>query len=251
MTELFGLSYSPWTIKTRWVLAHHKISYRYREHLIIFGIPELRWKLRRLRGGVTVPALIDGKTRMMDSLAISEYVDGVGKSAPLFPAQLRGEIERIDRMADEASGAARGIVLARLATDPEAQAEYLPPFVPKLLRPAFRFLCRIGIAYLNREFAISKADLDRQQRQLHDTLAFLRAMIKASGSDYVLGEFSYADISMASVIQTISPFQDRHMTEHPAVARIWTHPEYSREFHDLVEWRDRLYARNGGPKRPA
>ena len=47
MLDLYGIAYSPWTAKARWALDHHKIPYRYREHLILFGMPELRWRLKK------------------------------------------------------------------------------------------------------------------------------------------------------------------------------------------------------------
>ena len=41
--ELIGIRYSPWTEKARWS-PDHRIPYRYTEHLIMLGMPELRVK---------------------------------------------------------------------------------------------------------------------------------------------------------------------------------------------------------------
>jgi glutathione S-transferase len=247
MIELFGMAYSPWTLKSRWALSHHRLDYRYHEHLLIFEMPLLRWKLRRFTGDVTLPALVDGHTRLIDSFEISKHVDRLGKGTRLFPEKNLAEIRRIDEMADSAGAAGRALVLGKLAREPEAQLEYLPSFVPGFLKPFLRFLVSIGSLYIQREFRISLNEQGKNENHIHDTLAFLRAMLRTSGGEYVLGEFSYADIAMASVVQVIAPFPNRYMRARPAVLRLWTHTEFSAEFRDLVEWRDRLYSRHAGP----
>ena len=43
---LYGVGYSPWTERARWALDHHRIAYRYREHLPMLGEPMLRRRAR-------------------------------------------------------------------------------------------------------------------------------------------------------------------------------------------------------------
>ena len=75
MSDLYGIAYSPWTMKARWALDHHKIPYRYREHLILFGMPELRWRLKKPFGDITVPLLVNGGgNSVMDSFEIARHV---------------------------------------------------------------------------------------------------------------------------------------------------------------------------------
>src|SRR4051812_4751156 len=54
---LVGIGFSPWTQKARWALDHHGLGYRYHEHLILFGMPQLHWQMRKWREPLTVPAL--------------------------------------------------------------------------------------------------------------------------------------------------------------------------------------------------
>ncbi|HUP58309.1 MAG TPA: glutathione S-transferase family protein, partial [Bdellovibrionota bacterium] len=93
----------------------------------------------------------------------------------------------------------------------------------------------------------SPGDQGKAENMIHDALAFLRAMRNTSGGDYLLGEFSYADISMCSVVQVIAPYQNAYMKSHPAVSRLWTDEKLKTEFRDLVEWRDRIYEKHRGP----
>ena len=60
MTVLTALPYSPWSEKATWALDHHRIDYKYDEHMPLVGDIKLRWRLRKPKGIVTVPVLEDG-----------------------------------------------------------------------------------------------------------------------------------------------------------------------------------------------
>ena len=80
MNELLGLPYSPWSEKARWALDVRKVPYRYRVYQPLIGELELRIKMRRLRGPVTVPLLIDERGRVYDdSTDIARFADTLGE----------------------------------------------------------------------------------------------------------------------------------------------------------------------------
>ena len=64
----------------------------------------------------------------------------------------------------------------------------------------------------------------------------------SDGRRCLLGEFSYADIAMASALQFVAPVGDEHIRLGPATRRAWTDLDLAGELTDLIEWRDQLYA---------
>ena len=82
---LISLPYSPWSFKARWALGHHAIAYKSSIYLPMLGEPWLRLQTKRWRGPVTVPAWIEERLTLMDSLEIARRADALGGATPLFP----------------------------------------------------------------------------------------------------------------------------------------------------------------------
>lgn len=244
MADLFGISYSPWTAKARWALDHHKIPYRYREHLILFGMPELRWRLRKFCGDVTVPALVAGNVRIMDSFEIARHVDVTGSGSPLFPEGALPEIRDINRLSEKALDCARAFTIFRILKDDEAQEEALPGFVPKRLRPWLRWLAPIGARYIATEFNVWRKTATGYEEDYREVLESLRRKLADSGGAYLLGRFSFADIAGALALQGIEPVNHPTLPMGPATRRIWSHPALAAEYKDLLEWRDLIFSRH-------
>jgi len=245
MIELIGISYSPWSERARWALDYQQQPYKYREHVIMLGMPELRLRLRKPVGPLTVPALIDGGVRLTDSLEIAEYADKIGEKEKLFPEALRAEVVRMAQFSETALEAARGMVATRVAWDPEAQAEALPAYVPGPLRGALRGVAQLGIFYLDREFGLSGKSLEDYEADLRQVLVFLREQLGKSGGKHVLGGgFTFADICFATALQGVAPVADEYIRLGPATRRAWTSESLAGEFADLIQWRDEVYRRH-------
>ena len=60
------------------------------------------------------------------------------------------------------------------------------------------------------------------------------------GGDFLLGRFSYADITMAVVLEVVAPIANADPPLGPATQICWNDPEMAGEFQDLLEWRNRL-----------
>jgi glutathione S-transferase len=242
--ELVGLSYSPWTEKARWALDHCGVGYRYTEHLLILGMPSLRAKLGRWKGGVTVPAFIDGSTRLTDSFLIARHADREGK-AGLFPEGAVDRVREFNDLSESALDAARVALLFRMDADRDSRRQSLPGFVPRALRPAFEPVARLGMAYIRSEFALAGKTAEGSEETIRQVLKRLRAALAEGRGDYVIGErFSYADIVLAVVLQAVEPVAERFLPLEPAVRRVWASPRLREEFGDLVSWRDRIYERH-------
>jgi glutathione S-transferase len=242
---LFQLLYSPWSEKARWALDHHRLSYRRVEYLPMLGAPLLRARTRRLRGKVTVPALVDGPTVVFDSFEIARYAEERGSGAPLF---VRGaEASAWNARAEALMHAGRARVTVRVGQSAAARRETLPPWARKT-GPLATPLVRLGIGYLTRKYALDAASLSDHEATMRRELVALRHAL-AGGRTYLLGDaFSIADIAMAASLQFVQPVPDAYLRVGPATRDAWTEPDLSREFADLLRWRDRIYELHRTPR---
>ncbi len=100
-----------------------------------------------------------------------------------------------------------------------------------------RFVARDAVRRLDRKYA----DLVKPGA-LRKALAATRQQLQQVDGDYLLGEFSYADIAMAVVLEVVSPAADVQPPLGPATRRCWHDSGLAREFQDLLDWRGRLAA---------
>jgi glutathione S-transferase len=244
MIELVALHYSPWSEKARWALDHHGVEYKYRPYVPMLGELPLRIRAGKMRGKITVPILFDGKRVIGDSYEIAQYAESVGGGAPLF----RGEPDPVapwNARSEEAMAAGRGRVIARIGADLEAKRESLVSIVPSALVGVSVPVAAMGTRFLASKHGTSGAALDAGDATVAAALVALREGL--AGKPYLLGDFSYADIAMAVVLQAVTPVSDAYLRLGPATRRCWTHDAFGRQFADLVEWRDGLYARHRRP----
>ena len=241
--ELIGLTISPFSDRAKWALDHHRLPYRYSEHLLIFGIPELRLKLRNFTGGVTVPALIDGSRRLMDSFDIAEYADGRGAGSKLFPAGFREKIREWNEVSEEICDDGRAVVSENVRRDPQAQRVLMPPTLPAWMRRAASTLTSLATSYLNRSFAMTAQPRPVREARLHGNLGRIRTALGRGGGKYLHGDtLTYADVTIACALQMIRPATGSFLDKHEATRRCWTQPALAAEFSDILAWRDQLVA---------
>ena len=247
MLHLYAESFAPWCEKARWALDHHRISYRYTEHVPMIGELRLRLAARRLRGRVTVPLLVHGREVLMDSVAIARFAEHLGlrhdlaRSKPLFPAGRDGDLETWNARSEAVMTSGRALLLARLLHSPAALREQLPSFVPKALRPVLQPLAWSGVRFLARKYGVHFGEDARLLSLARAALDSLRAAL-AGGRAWLLDEFSFADITMATSLQFVLPVAERYMSLGPATREAWTHPTLASEYSDLLAWRDGVYA---------
>lgn len=242
MRTLVGMSYSPWTQKARWALDHHRVSYRFEEHTPLLGEPALRVRARMLGGVVSVPILVGGGERQLDSFAIARRAEELAEGThPLFPRGREREVELWNARSDRFLSAGRVRFYTRFAASDAALLEAVPTYVPGALRGVMKPGTGLAIAYLKRKYArAASGDLLAQQRA---ELGALRSALAASGGEYLLGDFSYADIAMAVAFAMVEPVGAPHDGLGPARREVWRDPELTSENRDLLAWRDRIYAR--------
>ena len=62
------------------------------------------------------------------------------------------------------------------------------------------------------------------------------------GRPYLLDGFSFADIAMAASLQTLRT--RKRSPIGPATRAVWENVTVARDFEDLLDWRDTLYAKH-------
>jgi glutathione S-transferase len=243
MVELLALPFSPWSEKAQWALDARGVKYRYRVYQPLLGEPELRLKLRRLRGPVTVPVLTDGSRVVADSTDIARWADEHGSGPTLFPAAHVEAIARLCDLSERALAAGRGLSLRRVRIDDEALAELVPK---PLRRPLGRLglrMARSGVERSLRKYGAAQIDADVHEQALTSVLDELRASLAAvdrSGPKTLLGRFSYADVAMAQALAYVEP-PAFGLRLGRAARRSFQNPALKERYADLVAWRDDVY----------
>ena len=141
-------------------------------------------------------------------------------------------------MSERALAGGRERAIQAVLQDPEAQAESLRGIVPDALTGPLRGIAKLGARQLRRKYG------EGQVVELEAGLEQLRATL--DGRDYLLDEFSYADIAMAVVFEFVEP--SAHVRRGVAERRAWSDARLAARYADLVEWRDQLWARPGWKK---
>ena len=230
MRTFWHIPYSPWSLKARWALKHHQVAHRGRSYRVGIDEMALRARLRRVRGMVTVPVLFDGDKAIADSFAIAQYADAIGNGTPLLAAL--EECRRWNERSDVLLSIGRRRALRDTLASPDAQREALRGVVPEAMVPVMLPVARRLMRRMVEKYPVE------DEGQIAAALDDLRAAL--DGGNYLLGEFSYADIAMAMVFEFIAPLPAR--ARGPVTQGIWGAPSLAERFSDLVEWRDRLVA---------
>ena len=244
--EFFGLYYSPWTVKAKWALDYCKVPYTYHEHLMIFGMPHLRCKMRRPFGDLNLPAMVAGNERLDDSFKIAKYAHRQKPEIGLFPNGSDARIAEINALSERALSAGRAILLYNyFGKGPFYKSEIkaarlasLPKFIPAPLKVAALPLVTLALDYVRKGFATTARPRANHRAVLRGCLLEMRVLL--NGRKTVLDTFSYADLALAVVLQFASPADTRFIPLSKALRTIWGDVELAREFADLVQWRDEL-----------
>ena len=237
--KLVGLYLSPWTERAKWALDHHRLIYKTIEHIPVIGERRLRRLVGPNKPRATVPVLLADGEVLTESWDIARYADRVGESTPLISPESEQDITKWQLLADNAMNAGRAIVIARTIASDEALDENAPPPAPRWLRPVLRPVTRAAMRMFGRKYGARLDDLDGATAAMRTALSAVRRGL--AGGSHLLGEFSYADIIVATLMQAVLPVSDQYVRVGPANRRVWTHDALATEFADLIAWRDRLY----------
>ena len=248
--ELVYLTYSPWSEKARWALEHHAVPHTRVHYQPMLGEPAMRLRTRNWTGTVSVPVLFEGGRCHRDSCDIARFAERVGNGTPLFPEEHESAIERWDALGQAGLAAGRALGLVKVLEDREALSDLVPKGLRRILGPAALPIAAFGVRRTQRKYGAVRENAAEHQGTLRDTLEALREALQPTegpGPDTVLGRFSYADITIAQVVQFVSPKNIGRFRLAPASQRAYHRADLEREFADLVQWRDALYAHHREP----
>ena len=234
MSTLYGIAQSPWTHRARWALEHHHVRYDYHEHLPMLGEVLLRRKAKAKKA--SVPLLVDPEGEpVMGSFAIAKHAEQVGKGEPLFPKEAADAVAKWNDVAEKITNAGRVDTLRKLKVDRDTQRDSLPGFFPGVVRSVLA-----PTAALASSFLLSKYDLP-EDFDVEKTLqaGYEEVRKGLAGKEHLLGKFTYADIAVATALQTLRPHPSAQLG--PGTSKAWSHAKLADEFSDLVAWRDRIY----------
>jgi glutathione S-transferase len=233
-----------WTEQARWALDHHIIRYHYTEHTPMITTPLLRLASGRFTGNVTVPMLIAKGRVIDDSWGIVAFADREGHREKLIPLEMSDEIRGWHDLCDIAQKANRVIATDATAHNEDAKRENLPSFIPEFARNVLTPLADMGVAYLGMKYDFRHAIIAEEKKKVREVLSKVRKAL--AGKNFILGEFTYADITAASTLEFVMPVNDRYIRLKPAMRDTFTQNDLANEFADLIDWRDKLYADKRG-----
>ncbi len=211
----------------------------------------MRLRLRRWTGPISVPVLITESGPLTDSFDIARYADrhGTANSAALFPSESADTLRRFNTLSETALAAGRHLGLRRVVEDQrEVLDDYVPAPVRRVLGHRARAIAAAGIHRTLAKYApVTPQDPDDSLRAFLDALgeALDATTATASGHRYLLGEFSYADITMAEGLSFIRP-PASHLRLSDGARSAYTWAQLPEGYDALFAWRDALYASRPG-----
>ena len=107
----------------------------------------------------------------------------------------------------------------------------------------------VAVAKKTARYVLRKYDVPGTQSAWLETLrtGFSEFRDLLGDKEYLLGEFSIADITLAASLQVIEPPDVRYVPLGPASKQCWTRPELVGEFTDLLAWRNQIFEKHGRP----
>ncbi|BDA49991.1 hypothetical protein COCOBI_15-1190 [Coccomyxa sp. Obi] len=242
--ELVGLLGSAWTLKARWALKTQEIKYDFIPYSPIFGAWWLRYRSGKWNGRLTTPILFTPNDGVLfESFDIAQWADDHGSvpnTPSLFPADKVEDIKKWNAASDTALYFARAQVYKVLAQNRAARVSLLPPFM-KALGP----LADAVSSWMLQQFSSKYADTTSiaSIEKTRAVLKSLRAAIKENNG-YVLGSFTYADITMAVAVQVVAPVGPPFSKLSDDRRAALTNHELQEEFRDLLTWRDGIFQKH-------
>lgn len=240
MNTLMGMYFSPWTERARWALDHHELPYQYTEYVTLLDQPLLRLKAGKAFGKVSVPLLSTPTQRVNDSFEIAVYADKRSGKDPLIPSAHLTEIKEWTHSAELALYSARLRATRRIQASAEALADRLPGYTPRFMRKALVPIAYVATEYILRKYRLEEEDGDDALLRNMDEF-FSRANTALSGRAFVFGQFSFADIVIATAMQAITPVDDKYIYLGLPSRKCMSEPALAEKYTTLIKWRDAVY----------
>lgn len=239
--KLIGMTQSPWTLKALWALDACGVDYVFENYVPPLHQHLLRLRTGRLRGEISVPVLLGADRPVWGALQIASFVDQRAKAAS--GTTRLGALEVItpwSELSEAALSEGRTRVTQAYLADPSALDELMPAFIPRSMHKSMRWLVRDTLRRIERKYEHLVSE-----GALRKALFATRRQLASHGGPFLLGDFSYADIAMAVVLDGLEPREGAGTRGSARGRAVW--PELAGEYRDLLDWRDSLVERTNPP----
>jgi len=248
MGELYYLHVSPWSEKARWAMDLSHYNYTIINFTPMITTPIVRIRSRNFTRKVTAPTLINNQVCISDAYNIAQYVNNKNSdehhaSVDLFPCELKSQIDELDILSNQILQVGRALVCIRMKNHRGAKLMSLPPEIPSAIRPIMLPVATMGLYYFKTKYGFDWNKREEYIETMRQGLRKVKKQLTNSG-DYLLGKFTYADISLAVTLQMIEPIGNKYIPLDSDTESCWKTPELKEEFSDLIEWRNRIYLKH-------
>jgi len=138
-------------------------------------------------------------------------------------------------LSEAALAEGRTQVVRCILNNDQALEESIPAFIPKPIRSKMIFVARDAVRRLDRKYAHLA-----QSGAMRLALTQIKECLSRSNNEYLMNDFSYADITMAVVLEVVKPIAESRPVLGPATQCCWRNEALAEEFADLLDWRNRL-----------
>ena len=198
--RLITIPVSHYCEKARWALERCGVAYEEDGHLPLFHyIANIFARASR-----TVPAVIDGATRITDSTEIVAWADGKkpGTLLPDDPTLRTAALALEDQLDNHFGPATRRWASFQLLPRTDLD-DILTRGVPRWEKIAFKVTRPVAVGLLKRGLKIDAAGVERSRVKIEETFALIEETL-AEGRRYLVGNrFSVADLTFASLASPI------------------------------------------------
>jgi len=247
MSDFYYLHVSPWSEKACWAMDLAKFDYQKLNFTPMITTPLVRFKSLNFTKKVTVPTLISDHKTLTGSYDIAQYVEkkqtNKSHTPYIFPPELKTQIDDWEKQSDQFLQAGRALVCIRMKSHNGAKIMSLPPEIPSSIRPLMLPVASLGLYYLKAKYGFDWNKYEQYVENMRKILQKVRSTLADKG-DYLLGQFTYADIAMAVTLQMVKPIGSPYIPLDKDTESCWETPELKDEFKDLLEWRDLIYAKH-------
>jgi glutathione S-transferase len=124
---------------------------------------------------------------------------------------------------------------------PASLAERLPAFIPDFLRKPLVPLSYVGASFILGKYSVDGASEEQLLGHMDEFLAKAETALK--NREFVFDTFSFADITIATMLQAVTPVDFKYIDLGEASAKIMREPVLEEKYAALIAWRDGIYAR--------
>jgi glutathione S-transferase len=201
LAVLITMPHSHYAEKARWALDWLSLPYREEPHVpLLHRLPTTR------NGGRSVPVLLHGDSRFVDSTDILVHADaccGGGRLYPLEPS-LRSEVEALEEQFDTVLGPhTRRWAYAQMLPDRRLLRRMMSRGVPWLEASLLPMMMPIVVPAVRSAFRITPESAERSRQRVREVFQEVDERL-SGGRRFLVGErFTAADLTFAALASPV------------------------------------------------